>query len=167
MVTQITVHTAGIWFARYGDVFSFIINMKERISKELKDAMKARDANRVSVLRMLLAEITHLEKSGKEFDCQDVVKGYAKKLKKSIEEYKRLDVQERVDANMSELAIVEEFLPKQLSDDELEKIVREVVESEKFTGKDMGSAMRMIMGKYKDVADGKKIQSLLKSILAS
>ncbi|MDR4505348.1 MAG: GatB/YqeY domain-containing protein [Candidatus Scalindua sp.] len=140
--------------------------MKERITKELKDAMKARDTTRVSVLRMLLAEITHLEKSGKEFDCQDVVKGYAKKLKNAVDEYKRLGIQDRVDANVSELAIVEEFLPKQLSDGELENIVREVVESEKLTSKDIGSAMRIIMGRYKDVADGRKVQSLIKSILA-
>lgn len=140
--------------------------MKERIAKDLKDALKARDTMRVSVLRMLLAEITHLEKSGKEFECQDVVKGYAKKLKNAIDEYKRLYVQDRVDANVAELAIVEEFLPKQLSDDELESIVREVVESEKLTSKDIGSAMRTIMGKYKDVADGRKVQSLLKGMLA-
>ncbi len=138
--------------------------MKERISKELKDAMKARSTTRVSVLRMLSAEITNLEKSGKEFECQDVVKGYAKKLKKTIEEYKRLGVQDRVEANESELAIVEEFLPKQLSDDELGKIVSEVVKSEKLTSKDMGLAMKIIMGKYKGVADGKKVQSLLKGI---
>ncbi len=138
--------------------------MKERISKELKDAMKARDTGRVSVLRMLSAEILNLEKSGKEFECQDVVKGYAKKLKKTIEEYKRLGVQDRVEANESELAIVEEFLPKQLSDDELGKIVSEVVKSEKLTSKDMGLAMKIIMGKYKGVADGKKVQSLLKGI---
>ena len=141
--------------------------MKERITKELKDAMRARDAMRVSVLRMLLAEITHLEKSGKEFECQDVVKGYAKKLKKAIEEYERLQIRERVDANLAELAIVEEFLPKQLSDDELKKIIREVVESEKLTHKDIGLAMRIIMGKYKDVADGKKVQTLIKDILAN
>ncbi|MCP5004393.1 MAG: GatB/YqeY domain-containing protein [Planctomycetes bacterium] len=138
--------------------------MKERISKELKDAMKARDTGRVSVLRMLSAEILNLEKSGKEFECQDVVKGYAKKLKKTIEEYKRLGVQDRVEANESELAIVEEFLPEQLSDDELGKIVSEVVKSEKLTSKDMGLAMKIIMGKYKGVADGKKVQSLLKGI---
>ncbi|GJQ59607.1 MAG: GatB/YqeY domain-containing protein [Candidatus Scalindua sp. AMX11] len=141
--------------------------MKERITEELKVAMKARDTTRVSVLRMLLAEMTHLEKSGEEFVYQDVVKGYAKKLRKAIEEYKRLDVPDRVEANVAELAIVDEFLPKQLSDDELEKIVREVVTSENYTSKDIGLAMRTIMGKYKDVADGKKVQSLLKGILAS
>ncbi len=138
--------------------------MKERISKELKDAMKARDTGRVSVLRMLSAEILNLEKSGKEFECQDVVKGYAKKLKKTIEEYKRLGVQDRVGANESELAIVGEFVAKQLSDDELGKIVSEVVKSEKLTSKDMGLAMKIIMGKYKGVVDGKKVQSLLKGI---
>ncbi len=53
-------------------------------------------------------------------------------------------------------------MPKQLSDEELEKIVMELIESEK--PEDIGSAMKIVMGKYKDVADGKKVQVLVKEI---
>ncbi len=141
--------------------------MKERITRELKNAMKSRDKIRTSVLRMLLAEITNMEKSGKEFECKDVVMGYAKKLKKTIEEYERLHIQDRVNACKSELTIVEEFLPKQMSDEELEKVVAEVVESEKLTSKDIGLAMKIIMSKYKDVVDGKKVQALVRNILTN
>ena len=117
----------------------------------------------MSVLRMLLADITNMEKSGKDFECADVVKGYAKKLGKTIEEYKRLNVQDRIDSCMAEMAIVEEFLPKQMSDNELEKVVTEIIESQK--PKDIGSAMKIVMGKYKDVADGKKVQALVRNLL--
>jgi uncharacterized protein YqeY len=137
--------------------------MKDRITKELKNAMKSQDKLRMSVLRMLLADITHMEKSGKDFECTDVVRGYAKKLGKTIEEYKRLNVQDRVDSGMAELAIVDEFLPKQMSDDELEKVVTEIIESQK--PKDIGSAMKIVMGKYKEVADGKKVQALVRNLL--
>ncbi len=136
--------------------------MKDRITKELKDAMKSRDKLKVSVLRMLLADIVNVEKSGKEFKHIDVIRGYAKKLKKTIEEYERLQIKNEVDSCKEELRIVEEFLPKQLSDDELGRIVTALIESEKPA--DIGSAMKVVMGKYKDVADGKKVQALVKEI---
>ncbi|MEK6765400.1 MAG: GatB/YqeY domain-containing protein [Planctomycetota bacterium] len=138
--------------------------MKERITKELKDAMKSRDKRRVSVLRMLLADIINVEKSGKDFKTIDVVRGYAKKLKKTIEEYERLQIQAEIDSCNEELKIVEEFLPKQMSDEELAKVVAELLESEKPG--DIGSAMKIVMGKYKDVADGRKVQALVKEMFS-
>jgi len=136
--------------------------MKERITKEIKDAMKSGDKLRVSVLRMLLADIINVEKSGKDFKHIDVIRGYAKKLKKTIEEYERLQIQKEVDSCREELEIVEEFLPRQMSDEELEMVVTELLESEKPG--DMGTAMKIVMGKYKDIADGKKVQALVKEL---
>ena len=141
-----------------------MIIMKERITKELKDAMKFKDKLKVSVLRMLLADIINVEKSGKEFKHIDIIRGYAKKLKKAIEEYERLQIIKEVDSCKEELKIVEEFLPKQLSDEELLKLVTELIELEKPA--DIGSAMKIVMGKYKDVADGKKVQVLIKEIFS-
>jgi hypothetical protein len=138
--------------------------MKERITKEIKDAMKSGNKLRVSVLRMLLADIINVEKSGKDFKHIDVIKGYAKKLKKTIEEYERLHIKDKIVSYNEELKIVEEFLPKQMSDEELEKVVTELIESEK--PKDIGSAMKIVMGKYKDIADGKKVQALVKEIFS-
>ena len=138
--------------------------MKERITKEIKDAMKSGDKLRVSVLRMVLADIINVEKSGKDFKHIDVIKGYAKKLKKTIEEYERLHIKDKIDSYNEELKIVEEFLPKQMSDEELKKVVTELIESEK--PKDIGSAMKIVMGKYKDIADGKKVQALVKEIFS-
>jgi len=136
--------------------------VKERITKEIKDAMKSGDKLKVSVLRMLLADIINVEKSGKDFKLIDVIKGYAKKLKKTIEEYERLHIKDKIVSYNEELKIVEEFLPKQMSDEELEKVVTELIESEK--PEDIGSAMKIVMGKYKDIADGKKVQALVKEL---
>ena len=136
--------------------------MKERITKEIKDAMKSGDKLRVSALRMLLADIINIEKSGKDFKLIDVIKGYAKKLKKTIEEYERLHIKDKIVSYNEELKIVEEFLPKQMSDEELEKVVTELIESEK--PEDIGSAMKIVMGRYKDIADGKKVQALVKEL---
>jgi len=136
--------------------------MKERITKEIRDAMKSGDKLRVSVLRMVLADIINIEKSGKDLKHIDIVRGYAKKLKKAIEEYERLYLQDKIASYNEELKIVEEFLPKQMPDEELKKVVKELLDSEKPG--DMGSAMKLVMGKYKDVADGKKVQALVKEI---
>ncbi len=138
--------------------------MKERITEEIKNAMKSGDKLRVSVLRMLQADIINVEKSGKEFKQIDVIRGYAKKLKKAIEEYERLHLQDKVVSFSEELKIVEEFLPKQMSDEELKKVVIELLDSEKPG--DVGMAMKLVMGKYKEVADGKKVQALVKEIFS-
>ena len=138
--------------------------MKERITEEIKNAMKSGDKLRVSVLRMLQADIINVEKSGKEFKQIDVIGGYAKKLKKAIEEYDRLNLQDKIISFNEELNIVEEFLPKQMSDEELRKVVIELLDSEKPA--DMGMAMKLVMGKYKEVADGKKVQALVKEVFS-
>ena len=138
--------------------------MKERIEKEIKDAMRSGEKLRVSVLRMVLADIINIEKSGKEFKQIDVIRGYAKKLKKAIEEYERLHLQDKIMSFNEELKIVEEFLPKQMSDEELKKVVIELLDSEKPG--DMGTAMKLVMGKYKEVADGKKVQALVKEVFS-
>ena len=138
--------------------------VKERITKEINDAMKSGDKLRVSVLRMVLADIINIEKSGKEFKHIDIIRGYAKKLKKAIEEYKRLHLQDKIVSFNEELKIVEEFLPKQMSDEELKKVVIELLDSEKPG--DMGTAMKLVMGKYKEVADGKKVQALVKEVFS-
>ena len=138
--------------------------MKERIVEEIKNAMKSGDKLRVSVLRMMQADIINVEKSGKEFKQIDVIRGYAKKLKKAIEEYERLNLQDKIMSFNEELKIVEEFLPKQMSDEELKKVVIELLDSEKPA--DMGMAMKLVMGKYKEVADGKKVQALVKEVFS-
>lgn len=144
------------------------MSMKERVSEELKCAMKAQDKLKTSVLRMILADIRIADTSGKpkdQIDYVEVVRGYCKKLKKSREEYEKLHLPEKVKELDGEIAIVEEYLPKQLPDDEIKKIVNEIIETNKFTAKEMGTAMKIIMGKYGSAVDGKKVQAYLRERL--
>ncbi|MDN3511336.1 MAG: GatB/YqeY domain-containing protein [Candidatus Jettenia sp.] len=146
------------------------MNLKDRITEDLKTAMKAQDKLRISVLRMMLADVKIADTSGKpkdQIDYVEVVRGYYKKLKKTCEEYERLHLPEKVKELDKEVAIVEEYLPKQLSDDEIKKIVSEVIESNKFTAKEMGVAMKLIMSKYGSILDGKKVQMYLREKLGS
>ena len=142
-----------------------IKNLEKIIPDELKKAMKARDAERTSVLRMLLAEIKVAEKSGKDFKYIDILTGYGKKLRKSIGEYKRLNSMDNVCSLEKELSIVQEFLPEQMSTEQLNTIVEELIESNKFTIKDMGKIIRLVMEKHGDVVDGKQVQEIVKGKL--
>ena len=144
------------------------MSVKERVIEELKSAMKAQDKLRTSVLRMILADIKIADTSGKpkdQIDYVEVVRGYHKKLKKTREEYERLNLPEKVKELEGEIAIVEEYLPKQLSNDEIRKIVEEVIKANNYTAKEMGVAMKQIMSKQGSVVDGKKVQTILKEIL--
>lgn len=145
------------------------MNVKERVAEDLKTAMKAQDKLRMSVLRMMLADIKIADTSGKpkdQIDYVDVVRGYCKKLYKTREEYERLNLPEKVKELNGEITIVEEYLPRQLSEDEIRKIVKETVEANKFTAKEMGLAMKQIMSKCGSVVDGKKVQMILKEMLS-
>jgi len=146
------------------------MDMKERITEDLKVSMKAQNKLRTSVLRMILADIKIADTSGKpkdQIDYVEVVRGYYKKLTKTREEYERLNLPDKVKELNGEVAIVEEYLPRQLSDDEIKGIVHEVIETNKFTTREMGVAMKLIMGKYGSVIDGKKVQMYLKEKLTS
>ena len=141
------------------------MNLKERITEDLKSAMKAQDKLKTSVLRMILADIKIADTSGKpkdQIDYVDVARGYCKKLKKSREEYEKLRLPEKVKELNGEIAIVEEYLPNQLSDDEIKKIVNDVIETYKYTAKEIGVAMKLIMSKHGGEVDGKKVQAYLK-----
>lgn len=144
------------------------MSVKDRIMEDLKQAMKAQDKLKTSVLRMMLADIKIADTSGKpkdQIDYVEVVRGYYKKLNKSREEYERLQLPEKTKELDKEIALVMEYLPKQLSDDEMKKIVAETVDTNKFTVKEMGAAMKLIMGKHGSLADGKKVQTYLKEKL--
>jgi uncharacterized protein YqeY len=144
------------------------MDVKERVTEELKCAMKAQDKLKTSVLRMILADIKIADTSGKprdQIDYVEVVRGYCKKLKKSREEYEKLHLPEKVKELDGEIAIVEEYLPEQLSDDEMKMIVAEIIEANRFTAKDMGTAMKLIMSKHGSTVDGKKVQTYLRERL--
>ncbi len=146
------------------------MSLKEKITEDLKSSMKAQNKLRTSVLRMMLTDIKIVDTSGKpkdQIDYVEVVRGYLKKLKKTREEYEKLNIPDKVKEQDGEIAIVEEYLPKQLSDDEIKKIVSEVVDAGKFTAKEMGLAMKQVMSKYGGLVDGKKVQMFLKEKLGA
>jgi len=141
------------------------MDIKEQIVEALKAAVKARQKERTSVLRMILAQIRNAEAASDKPDYVTAVGAYAKRLRKSLSEYERLGQTEKATDLKKEIAIVEEFLPRPLSEEEIEKIVEEVIAANNFTRKDFGRTMKAVMERCKGAAEGKAVSRIVKEKL--
>jgi len=144
--------------------------MQERIEADLKSAMKAGDKTRVATLRLLLAALKN-EKiqaqralTADEFEA--VLRRAVKQRRDSIEQYARGGRQDLVDAESRELVIIEEYLPKGMSDAEIEAAFRDIIRDKGFSAsKDVGLAMKELMSAHKGRVDGKKAQEIARRLL--
>ena len=139
--------------------------MKEKIQEAMKAAMKAGQKQRVSVLRMLIAEINNACLAGKE--AAGAVVAYGRRLEKSIAEYDKLGKADQVEQLKAEHAVVSEYLPQKLSDEELQALVDKAVAEEGLESmKDVGRGMKAIMSTHGPQVDGQKVMALLKQKLS-
>lgn len=139
---------------------------------DLKKALKAKDAIRVSTLRMVKAAMKNLaiEKRAEKLEDKDVMSIISKQIKQhrdSIEQFAKGNRQDLVDKEKAELAILESYLPKQLSAEELNVIVKSAIEKAGAKGKaDMGKVMKAAMEDAKGAADGKMLSQMVSEELA-
>lgn len=157
------------------------MGLKEQLSADLKDAMRAGDAVRRDVLRSLLTAINNAEiarvnvkvedasrQALAENDVLDVLQKQAKQRRESIEEYRkggRADLVAREDA---ELAIISGYLPQQLSRDEVIAAVREVIAETGAAGPgDKAKVMPAAIGRLKGRADGRLINEVVTELLGA
>ena len=151
------------------------MSLKEQIGEDIKTAMKAKDKLRLQTVRSIKKAILEKEvelrpKGQEELTPEqeiELLAQQAKQRRDSIEQYQNAGREDLVEKETQELAIIETYLPEQVSDEELEAIIDEIIAdsgaaSIKDLGKVMGPAMKQLKGK----ADGKKIQALVKSKLA-
>ena len=144
--------------------------LTEQIRADLTAAMKARDAAKTSTLRMLQAAIKNeqIEKGGEldDGDVMAVVRRAVKQRNDSVEQYEKAGRQDLADKEKAELVILEVYLPKQMSDEELEALVKETIATVGAESKkDMGKVMKEIMASHRDTVDGKKVQAVLGRLL--
>jgi uncharacterized protein YqeY len=149
------------------------------VKKQITEAMKARDEIRLSTLKMLSAALTNAEIEKKREELSEgeelmVVKSEAKKRKDAIEMYKKLQdsktqklqAKENLEKEEKELKILQEFLPEEMSDEDLVRIVEEVLkESGVSSMADMGKVMGAVMGKVKGRASGDRVSELVQEKL--
>lgn len=146
------------------------MDLKERLTSDAKAAMKSGDKLRLSAIRMLLSEIKNAEIAKKgdltSEELLELATRDAKKHKESIEEFSKGGRQDLVDKETYELAVIQEYLPEQMSDEDVRKIVSETIEEVGASSpSDLGKVMGKLMPKVKGKADGKMINKLVREML--
>ena len=143
------------------------MGLKDKIQEDIKTAMKAKNASRLSVLRMVLSEIKYaqaqvnLQTELPDDEVLKIVASYQKKLTKSLDDYPEGDKKEAIQA---EIRIVEEYLPRKASEAETMATIDKVLSS--TADRNFGSVMKLVMAELGGSGDGRLVSQLLKPKLA-
>ena len=146
------------------------MNLQDKINEDLKLAMKARDRLRVETLRMLRAQFKDTQIAKRDELSEDEVLGVlnnaAKKRKEALEMYQKTTRTDLIEKEQKELEIISAYLPKQLSEEEISKVIDSVIKETGVTSiKEIGKVMASVMKQLKGKADGKLIQSIVREKL--
>jgi len=145
--------------------------LQDKINKDLIDAMKAGDSVKVSALRMLNSAIKNVIIAKKvekleDADIIDIIAKQAKQRSESIEQFKKGNRQDLVDKETKELEILKSYMPEQLSEVEITKIVQDAVTEAGAKGRqDMGKVMKIVMPKAKGRCDSKMLSDIVSKCL--
>ncbi len=149
--------------------------LKDKIQEDLKQAMLAKDENRLSTIRMLKSALQYFEiqKGGAGYEATDediveVVGREIKKRKESIELYEKGGRQELADKEASEMELLKAYLPEQLNESEIEKLVDDAIsQTGATTMQDMGKVMGILSPQIKGKADGGVVSSIVRKKLGA
>lgn len=149
------------------------MSLKNRISGDLKAAMKSGDKIRLDTVRMIRAQIIEMDRRGLNREMTEeeeisVLLSASKKRKEAIEEFRKGGRQDLVDKEIKELGIINEYLPKPLTREEVESVVGRIIsEAGAGSAKDLGKVMSVAMKELKGKVDGKVVQEIVKSRLGA
>ncbi|MCQ3931520.1 MAG: GatB/YqeY domain-containing protein [Chloroflexi bacterium] len=146
------------------------MSLKTQINDDLKKAMMEKDAVRRDAIRIIQAAIKQVEvDSRKELDdaaVQDVLQAEAKKRREAITNFEQAGRTESADSERFELTLIETYLPKQLTREEIEAEVKAAIAQTGVTSsKEMGKLMGVLMPKVKGRADGKLVNEIVRTLL--
>ena len=143
--------------------------LKEVLKKDEIAAMKARDKKKVSVLRLVNAEIKAYEVNSREvIDDENVIKiveRSIKQTKEALEYAVKANDKEKIEEGKFALEVLTPYLPKQLSEEEVVAMLKEIITNGNYTAKDMGKIMKEIMPKVNGKFDRSKINPMVKKLL--
>lgn len=146
--------------------------LKEKLTADLKEAMKRHDQNVVSVLRMMLSALKNKEIEKRveallEDEMLQVLTTEARKRKESITSYQQGGRSDLAEIEKRELGIIKAYLPEEASEDEIRQAVKEVIAGmgASADAKAMGKVMGAVMGRFKGRADGTAVQNIVKKEL--
>jgi uncharacterized protein YqeY len=146
------------------------MSLKEQLLEELKTAMKEKDTVKKNTVQMARAAILQVEKDNRiTLDDDGIIDVIAKEVKKRrdvLPDYEKSGRQDLIDSLKAEVDVLLQYLPQQLSEEELEAIVRKAVQDTgAASAKDMGRIMQAVMPQVKGRADGKMINAMVKKII--
>ena len=144
--------------------------LKEKLLEDLKSAMKEKNINKKNAVQMVRTAILQVEKDkGIEVTDEQIINIIAKEVKTrkdSLADFEKANRQDLIDQINEEISVLEEYLPKQLTDEELEQAVTKVINDVGATDiKDMGKVMKEAKVQIGAKADGKRINEMVKKIL--
>ena len=149
------------------------MSLKEKILKEMAVSLKQRDKAKLKVLRFVSSAIKNKEIEIRPKDLTDehvvsVLKKQMKQIKESLEHYKKADYSDQVKEEEFQLSVLQAYLPKSLSSEDLKKSVQEAIaELQVRSIKDMGAVMKSVMAKTKGSADGKILAQMVREELSN
>ncbi|HZL35681.1 MAG TPA: GatB/YqeY domain-containing protein [Tepidisphaeraceae bacterium] len=129
------------------------MDLLQKLQEDMKAAMKSGDKSRLGVIRMLISDVKIIDMAPKPTTAEDAVAAYAKKLRKSAEEYQKLGKPDEVEKLKYELGIVDSYLPRKASAEETERLVDEFLKTQSFTAKQAGQAMGAFMKAHGSAID--------------
>jgi len=146
------------------------MSLKDKIRDDMKLAMKAKEKERLTVIRSLISEIRKKEIDSKEDLTDDqvlaVIRSGVKSREDSVESYKKGGRDELVAKEQLEISVLKEYLPQGLSKEDTEKAVVEAIkESGAETMRDMGKVMKLVLGKHGALVEGKLVSTIVKEKL--
>jgi len=147
------------------------MSLKNQIEEALKEAIRNQNEVAKNALRGLLTALKNKEKDLKrapnDTEIMQIISSQIKQRKESIDQFKSGGREDLAEKEAQEIAVLEKFLPKQLSQEELEAIIAECIqETGATTVKDMGKVMKAVMPKVAGRADGKLVNELVKAKLS-
>ena len=146
--------------------------LKEQISKDFKEALKARNDRKLSALRLLRTDIKKREVSGQKKELSDAevietISTLVKQRRESIRLFREGQRQDLVEKEEAELQILQGYLPQPLSQSAIEELIDQVLLESQATGmKDQGKVMKAVMAKISGRAEGKIVSEIVKQKLS-
>lgn len=148
------------------------MGLKEKIQNDTNKALKEKDKKKLSALRMLLSELHNVEiKNREELEEDEVIQIISKQVKRweeAASEYEKAGQSEKAAKEKFDAEVLRVYLPEQMSEEELKKIVEEAIEESGASSmREMGQVMKLVMPKVKGRADGKQVNQMVQAILTS
>ena len=148
------------------------MTLQERLLDDMKDAMRQRQSERLSVIRMIRAKI-HNEEISKRSELDDetvteVITRMAKQHRESIEQFRNGNRPDLVEKEETELATVMEYMPVQMSSEDISTLVAQVIKDVSATGpSDKGKVMGKLMPQVRGKADGDQVNTVVTTMLSA